>query len=527
MSNEINKVRTNNILYDIRDTSKQDLLIPGNNITIENNVISATTEPYVLPMAGSNILGGVKIGENINIDNTGRISSGLSSLPSPTVELVGKVVQYVGENTTTLRKGYFYKCVNNNGTLSWEATYTQTPTFITCPAEDYTLQNPLDLDLFEPGTYTIPIKTTWNSSFSIPIKGTIEGVSLSGTISSMNTYDFASQGISLQVIRPTRDVTKTNNIIAVFKRTLYQSDGTIRIYPMKVYCIYSNDTPALLSGAPNGFHDMLKAVTIDAAQTVTSKKTFNVLPESSVVPTTDDQLVNKKYVDTRIIFDSGSYENPYILSELKAGIYICNGGFWCATAVGGAPHSSIDIEGAGSAIPVWIYLDRDLIGVNVGTTVGKCRFYISTRDNRLPAVNPGMLYTVNLHLGQSGLYIEAYSYSTWGSANPMIITSLDQTIRGAKTFGEDPKCGQVPTDSKHLTNKKYVDDYPLMQLGLSEYSNTVPYAVGNYIYYNSEIYRCNTAIPDHENWNPLHWDAIPYIDYLGNLICGNALGGSY
>lgn len=38
-------------------------------------------------------------------------------------------------------------------------------------------------------------------------------------------------------------------------------------------------------------------MTTSNTQTVTGKKTFNVLPESSVVPTTDTQLVNKKYVD--------------------------------------------------------------------------------------------------------------------------------------------------------------------------------------------------------------------------------------
>ena len=38
-------------------------------------------------------------------------------------------------------------------------------------------------------------------------------------------------------------------------------------------------------------------MTTDTAQTVTAVKTFSSLPESSVVPTTDDQLVNKKYVD--------------------------------------------------------------------------------------------------------------------------------------------------------------------------------------------------------------------------------------
>jgi len=38
-------------------------------------------------------------------------------------------------------------------------------------------------------------------------------------------------------------------------------------------------------------------MTTDTAQTVTAVKTFSSLPESSVAPTTDNQLVNKKYVD--------------------------------------------------------------------------------------------------------------------------------------------------------------------------------------------------------------------------------------
>lgn len=38
-------------------------------------------------------------------------------------------------------------------------------------------------------------------------------------------------------------------------------------------------------------------MTLDTAQTVTAVKTFSTLPESSVVPTTANQLVNKQYVD--------------------------------------------------------------------------------------------------------------------------------------------------------------------------------------------------------------------------------------
>ena len=40
-------------------------------------------------------------------------------------------------------------------------------------------------------------------------------------------------------------------------------------------------------------------VTLNTQQTFTAKKTYNVLPESSVVPTTANQLTNKTYVDTK------------------------------------------------------------------------------------------------------------------------------------------------------------------------------------------------------------------------------------
>lgn len=41
-------------------------------------------------------------------------------------------------------------------------------------------------------------------------------------------------------------------------------------------------------------------VSIDVNQTISGKKTFSKLPESAVVPTTDNQLVNKKFVDDQM-----------------------------------------------------------------------------------------------------------------------------------------------------------------------------------------------------------------------------------
>lgn len=50
------------------------------------------------------------------------------------------------------------------------------------------------------------------------------------------------------------------------------------------------------SGSLNSFY----IVDREATQTISGKKTFTTLPESSVVPTSDTQLVNKKYVDDAI-----------------------------------------------------------------------------------------------------------------------------------------------------------------------------------------------------------------------------------
>jgi hypothetical protein len=41
------------------------------------------------------------------------------------------------------------------------------------------------------------------------------------------------------------------------------------------------------------------AVLTNTAQTISAKKTYSVLPESSVAPTTNNQLANKAYVDSK------------------------------------------------------------------------------------------------------------------------------------------------------------------------------------------------------------------------------------
>lgn len=52
--------------------------------------------------------------------------------------------------------------------------------------------------------------------------------------------------------------------------------------------------------------DLKDTVTKSSTQTITGTKTFNTLPKSSIAPTDDTHLVNKKYVDDKVAEGSGS-----------------------------------------------------------------------------------------------------------------------------------------------------------------------------------------------------------------------------
>ena len=94
-------------------------------------------------------------------------------------------------------------------------------------------------------------------------------------------------------------------------------------------------------------------------QTISSKKTYTTLPESSVTPTTDNQLVNKKYVDALIASAGGGSggsasifteidSNKYALSNYssgklnkrESGLYINNTGSKSLITIGSATSSS-------------------------------------------------------------------------------------------------------------------------------------------------------------------------------------------
>jgi len=146
--------------------------------------------------------------------------------------------------------------------------------------------------------------------------------------------------------------------------------------------------------------------------------------------------------------------------------------------------------------------------------------------NSISLKSDGTMYT-----GTPSLAWNVFSMGS-GNLKMTIITSGNQTFAGVKTFSSIPKQSNTtaPTDNAQFTNKKYVDDriqQVYISCGLSAYSTSSTYAVGDYVYYGNTIYKCNTAIQVAEAWDSTHWTVSNLKEYLTSELVGTALGGSY
>lgn len=81
----------------------------------------------------------------------------------------------------------------------------------------------------------------------------------------------------------------TNNSSSLTVNSAEEINGTIKLHKIAKTGKFSD-----LVGTSN-------ILTTDTEQTISAKKTFGVLPESSVTPTNDNQLINKSYVDTNFL----------------------------------------------------------------------------------------------------------------------------------------------------------------------------------------------------------------------------------
>ena len=210
-------------------------------------------------------------------------------------------------------------------------------------------------------------------------------------------------------------------------------------------------------------------------QTISGTKTFATLPESSVVPTTDNQLVNKKYVDDNAggggssmylgkFSDFNSTSSYLDLTTLEVGSYRIidddntnylyfgnksSNKIYNPTKQGNGSYSHI----VGDMYLILTKKINDVTGSSYEEVGNFYAFEFTTQlyqswDNTIKLYRYKILYSAT-----SGYYIDSYSYG-------YRCMGLDdaQTVTGLKTFTTLPESSVAPSSNNQFANKKYVDD---------------------------------------------------------------------
>ena len=140
-------------------------------------------------------------------------------------------------------------------------------------------------------------------------------------------------------------------------------------------------------------------MTTDTAQTVSAVKTFSTLPESSVAPTTANQLVNKTYADTKADIEVAStYAEPAVENGILFAATNCitAPGSGSTFAARGVKTGSVELfagasvpEGYllcnGAAVSRTLYADLfDAIGTIYGAGDGSTTFNVPDFRDRYP-----------------------------------------------------------------------------------------------------------------------------------------------
>jgi len=168
---------------------------------------------------------------------------------------------------------------------------------------DFSANNPIDLTNMNKGIYFIRVdhKNSWGNNDKLYFKATVNNSNITGNVSlsfQSNAYIYYDY-VALVINTKISDMTVTSTSTA-FARLfyLYYTSATGSNNTIK----FNSDN---LRISTSQIDKQLSSISYDiditdVNQSISGKKTFTTLPESSVTPTTNNQLVNKKYVDDSI-----------------------------------------------------------------------------------------------------------------------------------------------------------------------------------------------------------------------------------
>ena len=232
---------------------------------------------------------------------------------------------------------------------------------------------------------------------------------------------------------------------------------------------------------------------------------FSTLPRSSVVPTLDTQLTNKKYVDDAVasaggssgepvtyIEDNSTY-SPFVFEEHGPGVYVFKNQPYVRART--SNKQSYLIQPADNTI----YLCKTPLADDPDGTI-----VASYLDNGLQQCR--------IKLSSTYAYGIATEYSN--NSKYFVDRNTDQKIYGIKTFVDLPKLDaeKTPTNDLQLVTKKYVDSaIPTVPTKTSELTNDSGFITGY-----TEI---DPTVPSHVKEitvsQVVAWDSAP--ESIGSL----------
>ena len=365
---------------------------------------------------------------------------------------------------------------------------------------DYTTSSsPIILENLKPGIYWLASSTNYIY---------FKALNASTSTKTISPNSSSQRFVLVLTKTPSSSLSDTTYLGVIMSNTVLLSNGTVgnRWYQLT----YKTNNTANLNISDYTHTTSGTILLASSEQTVTGKKTFNILPESSVVPTTDNQLVNKKYVDdnmatkqdtlvsgTNIKTINGSsilgsdnldiagtktiLEDSYI-SDLDYGTYAI-----------GDESTSVKMYVSHSSSSCYISTSKGFLVVGPNSTNYKYFwFFVVTGQCGSGAIMGSINEMLMVGTTQT-TYFNADQYIPYKN---LMNLNKTQTITAKKTFNVLPESNVVPTTSNQLVNKSYVDNTIIQKSTMPTASSTNEGVIYQFIgttdgtYTNGYFYKC-------------------------------------
>lgn len=229
-----------------------------------------------------------------------------ATMPTASVDNLGKVYQYIGATDNTYTKGHFYTCITDaqeTPTYSWQEISFGSGE---APKVHYISSNsasdPFVFEEHEPGIYFFNLPYN-SSSVGSTSQISVKGFTNSAATTAINMY---GGGFILYHHKISTSYSSSYSFAESVPYTVFTTvnttDASLNSYGSKIFYTANQQSNLAIT---NHLTTMSTFVLRNRAATISAVLTYSKLPETSVAPTKNTQLTNKSYVDGKLATYTG------------------------------------------------------------------------------------------------------------------------------------------------------------------------------------------------------------------------------